>query len=493
VKAKIIFAILILLSTTFTSVAATEPFYSYTYDYWGEPVQAPHAFLPSVKLDGLELGIGHMNVPRDLFVSNEGNLYISDTGNNRIIALDNNFQNPVIFDSFESAQGTQTFNQPEGIFVTDNGDIFIADTGNSRIVHLRSDGSYVRTIGSPRADVIPDDFVFSPIKIAVDITGRIYVVARGVTQGIMMLDANGIFTGFMGASRVTPSVVDIFWRAVATEAQRERMLLFVPTEYNNITIDNEGFIFVTTDMLSYWDIMHAINARSRDDRVAPVRKLNPTGVDVMRREGFFPPVGDVEIDYMEHSLLADVDVAGNGIFSVLDRRKGRIFTYDSDGNLLFIFGGIGGSRLGTFRSPVAIERIGERILILDSMRAAITIFEPTEYGRMLIDAVILHRTGDYDAATEKWREVQERNLNSDLAYIGLGMSYMRQDMFSTALDQFRLGAMRERFSRAFQLYRREVIERNFGYISIGIVLISLIVVWNRKRKFKSNGKKVQYD
>jgi len=347
----------------------------------------------------------------------------------------------------------------------------------------------VRTIGAPVADIIPPDFVFQPSKLAVDEAGRIYIVATGVTQGIMLLDAYGIFRGFMGASRVTPSLIEIFWRAVATEAQRERMLLFIPTEYNNITIDDEGFLYVTTDKLTFWDINHAISARSRDDRVAPIRKLNPTGVDVLRREGFHPPVGDIDIDNLRQSLLVDVSVTDYGIYSVLDRRRGRVFTYDPDGNLLFIFGGTGGSRLGTFRDAVAIERIGDRILVLDSSRAIITIFDITEYGRLLKDAVILHRTGEYEASTEKWREVLRRNSNSDLAYVGMGMAYMRKDMFSTALNYFRLGSMRERYSRAFQLYRRVVTGQNFGWIAAMLFIPVGTFLFVRRRNGKLTGKR----
>lgn len=494
-KKKIVFILLIVSAFVFGNLPtkAQEPFFSYTYDYWGEPVPAPHAFLPSGRIDGLTLGIDHFSNPRDLFVADDGRLFIADTGNNRIVTLGNDLKSVEILESFETPDGTQTLNQPEGVFVTKEGELYIADTGNSRIIHLDNEGKYVRTIGRPEADIIPPDFVFSPVKLAVDNAGRIYVIATGVTQGIMMLDAYGIFRGFMGASRVTPGVMDIFWRAVATEAQRERMLLFVPTEYNNIAIDDEGFLYVTTDKLSYWDILHAVNARSRDDRVAPVRKLNPTGVDVLRREGFFPPIGDVEFDYMEQSQLVDVSVSDYGIYSVLDRRQGRIFTYDPDGNLLFVFGGLGGARLGTFRNPVAIERIGNQILVLDSMRASITLFDITEYGKLLKDAVVLHRTGDYEASTEKWREVLRRNSNSDLAYIGMGMAYMRKDDFSTALDHFRIGAMRERFSRAFQLYRREVIGRNFGLIALMLLVLFVTFVLIRRRNGKLTGKRPQYD
>lgn len=473
-----------------STAMAQDPFFSYTYDWWGEPVPSPHAYLPTKTLDGIMLDIGSFSNPRDIFVDHSNRLFIADTGNNRIVIVEHGTQIASIIDGFETQQGRETFNLPEGVFVTLEGHIYIADTENSRIVHLDQNQEFVRIIGAPAADIIPSDFVFNPSKLVVDTAGRLYVIARGVTQGIVEFDAQGIFRGFMGASRVTPSLTDIAWRAIATEAQRERMLLFIPTEYNSITIDNEGFLYVTTDTLTFWDIRAAVDGRMRDDRVAPVRKLNPTGFDVMRREGFFPPVGDVYFEYMEHSLLVDVDVYEHGIYSVLDARRGRIFTYDNDGNLLFVFGGAGSSRIGTFRNPVAIERIGRQILVLDATRATVTVFDLTEYGQMLKDAVILHRTGNYEESSELWAQVLKRNSNADLAYIGLGMSYMRQDQFGQAVDHFRLGTMRERFSRAFQLYRRQIIGDNFGLIVLTLISPVIITIIYKRLRRKSKKQEV---
>ena len=56
------------------------------------------------------------------------------------------------------------------------------------------------------------------------------------------------------------------------------------------------------------------------------------------------------------------------MYSLLDRRRGRIFTYDHEGNLLYIFGGLG-TQAGTFVTPVAIENIGNTIIVLDAYRA----------------------------------------------------------------------------------------------------------------------------
>ena len=90
-----------------------------------------------------------------------------------------------------------------------------------------------------------------------------------------------------------------------------------------------------------------------------IRRLTPAGKDILRREWYSPPMGDINVsDYMELSeitglsVLVDIIYRGNGVYSVLDQRRGRIFTYDDSGNLLYVFGGIGhGVGLFVRRSP----------------------------------------------------------------------------------------------------------------------------------------------
>jgi hypothetical protein len=43
----------------------------------------------------------------------------------------------------------------------------------------------------------------------------------------------------------------------------------------------------------------------------------------------------------------------NGMWSVVDSKRGKIYTYDSEGNLLFAFGDTG-EQLGHLKTPTAI-------------------------------------------------------------------------------------------------------------------------------------------
>lgn len=465
-------------------VHADDPYSNYTYDFWGTPVPAPAAYVPDKIIDGASLGIGSFNKPSDLFVGPGNKIYIADTGNNRIVVMNDDWKLVRIISSFNNEGSEDSFKNPTGLFVTQDENLYVADTDNSRIVHFDANGNFVREIGRPVSDIIPDDFKYYPTALVVDKAQRIYVVALGCNQGLIELDSEGDFVGYMGASKVQFNMVDYVWKMIATDEQREKMTNFVPTEYNNINIDNDGFIYVTTSGVSLEDIDYAINTRSKDDRYAPIRKLNPTGTDVLRRNGYFPPVGDIVFrsrGYAEsgNSQLYDVCIDDSGIYSVLDKKKGRIFTYDVDGNLLYIFGGIG-NRMGNFRDPVAVDVIDDNFAVLDFNLNQITVFRPTDYGKLVKEAVELHLTGRYDDSAAKWEQVLKYSANCELAYVGMGKAYLRKDEFRLAMKYFKLGNKRDYYSKAFDLYRQEVIGDNFGLVVLAL-LVLYIGSWVLKR------------
>ena len=58
------------------------------------------------------------------------------------------------------------------------------------------------------------------------------------------------------------------------------MKLFIPTVFNNLDIDSEGFIYTTTGMIDYSAIYSgAMDARKVN---TPVRRQNPSGDNVLK-------------------------------------------------------------------------------------------------------------------------------------------------------------------------------------------------------------------
>lgn len=55
--------------------------------------------------------------------------------------------------------------------------------------------------------------------------------------------------GYIGAPKVQYSLIQMLWRKISTEKQLSQMEQYVPTEYNNIAIDSEDFIYGTIGTL----------------------------------------------------------------------------------------------------------------------------------------------------------------------------------------------------------------------------------------------------
>jgi len=473
-KWLLMFPLAALLCGWAAPAALAAPYEGYNYSYWNEPEPAPVPYLPDRQITGQQVSAGPFNAPEDLFVTQDGHIYVADTGNNRIVRLDANWNVTRIIDSFDNNGKEDGFSAPSGLFVTGDGHLFVADTNNKRIVELTAEGELVRVIGPPEADVLPENFSYQPIKLVVDLAGRLYVVGRGVFDGIMQFNAGGTFTGFIGVNKVRYSPVELFWKTVLTREQRSKMVLFIPVEFNNVDIDEEGFIYATT---------------AEQNSTAPVKRLNPSGDDVLKRNGYRPPMGDTRWSFTSampgSSQIVAVTVDEKGIYSILDRTRGRVFTYDRDGKLMYIFG-LNGEQKGTFKIPVDIDMLGDQILVLDKGLNHIVVFRPTLYGKTVRDAVIYTEIGEEEKAIAAWRKALQMNSNLEIAYIGIGKAELRQGNNLEAMKNFRLGMHLDYYSRAFERYRKEFMWEHFGTIAGGLLAcVAVMIVAARIMKRKS--------
>ena len=370
-----------------------------------------------------------------------------------------------------SKVGTAFF-RPYDIFVDDDDTMYVCDYGHCRIVKISKDLKLLQIVDDPKDNTLDNEktkFIFKPKKMVVDDTGRLFVLAENINKGFMAFDPSGEFTGYIGANKVTFSAWDRFWKRFATEKQKEKMVNFVPTTYNNIALSTDGFFMATTDEYETSDL--------RDDEKQPIRKLNSQGSDILIRNGYNQPMGDIRVGtaagYTGPSKIIDATTLDNNTYFLIDRNRGRIFAYDSQGNLLYGFGGPG-NKEGYFQSPSAIDVIGRDLLILDYSANTLTVMTLTEYGKLINSAIETYQVGDYDGSAQYWEEVLKYNGNYTLAYIGIGRSLLRKDQYKEAMDYFKQAYDYDNYSKAFKLYRKEWIEDNIGWIFALVVVIILV-------------------
>ncbi|OWA37057.1 hypothetical protein B9G55_02995 [Saccharibacillus sp. O16] len=450
-------------------VAAGERQDSYNYSAWGKAVPAPAAYEATQLINGSEFGGTAFKEPSDLQVAEDGRVYVLDSGNNRIVILDDKFKPLHVIDGFKREGQADGFENPQGFYVTEDGQMFIADTGHARVVHLDAKGELVKIVEKPQSELLAADFQFKPLKVVVDPSDRIYVMAEGVFDGFMEFGSDGVFTSFIGANRVEVDPAEYLWKRLATREQRSRMVMFTPTEFTGFDIDDEGFIY----------------AASASRNGEPIKKLNAQGADILRRQGYYRPQGDMLYDNAKGpSRLIDIDVGDSDMYSVLDAKTGRVFTYNGDGYLLYVFGERG-NRLGQFDTPVAIERSGERMLVLDRALGEITQFDVTAYGSTLNEATRSYYIGDEERAAELFQQTAALNANLDYAYAGIGKALLRQDDYAQSAEYFKRSMDKDGYSKAFLLHRKELMRQHFSWIMTTLLLgaaVLAVVHFARKRK-----------
>ncbi|MCR5278976.1 MAG: NHL repeat-containing protein [Lachnospiraceae bacterium] len=467
VKRKLIVAAAVLATAVMATPAtahAEVPYETYCYNYYSEGVAQPHVYLYDSTLSFSEFEKGLKN-PQDMFIK-RGNIYIADTDNSRIVKTDE--AGEMLLEITEASGSSDLLSKPQGVFVAEDGHIFVADSGNGRIVEYDGEGNYIRAIGRPVTDLIDDSVAYIPQKVVVDNDGRIYVTAYGINMGLIEFDMEGNFQSFMGAAQVSVSPFEYIWKHYfSTKEQRARMATIVPTEYSNIFVDKDNFIYATIGNLSREDMMNGADA---------VRRLNPTGKDILRRLGHYPINGDqYQSKDGNWSSFTDVTATDYGCYFILDNANGKVFGYDYDGNSLFVFGR-NGYREGNVQNAVAIGANADasKLYILDYKLNSILIYKITEYGEHLLSALRLNDLGNSEGSIAEWREVLRLNGNSEFAYTGLGKNFLAEGDYVKAMAYFKSGNNRKYYSKALYYHRKELMEQNFGRIMLIIAIVVLI-------------------
>ena len=239
----IVLCMVIVLALPMAALAAEDGYatsYTYTYDYWADIRESPDAYRVEQVLYSADLGLEvPMSKPQSLFVQGR-DLYICDTGNNRILhtrRVGDRFALIRVIDAVKGAQ-PETFNTPSDVAVDAQGNLYVCDTNNNRVVMMDAQLNFVREFLKPSDSTFDQNLSFLPRRLAVDSSGRVFVLATNVNKGLVKFEADGTFTGFIGANPVTVNMWDYIWKTFfTTKAQRAQQESFVPTEYESVCID----------------------------------------------------------------------------------------------------------------------------------------------------------------------------------------------------------------------------------------------------------------
>ncbi len=504
-------------TTLVTTVAnADEPYTGYNYDWWGDPVPSQNGYVVDQIYTGNDMGAGSLTEPGDMFFSDNEDLYIADTAykadgatdsmKGRIVVTDSDFNLKFTVESLDFSEvqewydlkGSELnsgaisqsdynkytnayFNGPSGVFVDTTEDydvIYVADNANDRVVqfivdeigddeHKTSVGKVQMVYTRPESSMYDSSITFNPDKVLVDAAKNVYICIKSITKGAVVFSKEGDFNGYFGANRVEATgevIMNAFWKLIFNREQAKRMRRSVPVEISNFDIDDDNFIYTVTE--------------SKTVTTDVLKKLNSAGTNIFTNLGYSDyTFGDALTKYYRNktytSQITDVDIGDNGVINLLDVATGRVFQYDDECQLLFIFGGIGQQK-GTFTTPNAVESLGDKIYVLDGRKASVTVFKQTEFGAIVHNAITLFNKGKYEEAREPWEEAIRRDSNYWLAYIGLGNAYLNEGDYETAMKYFYYNS-KTGYNDAFKSWRMNFIRDNFTLFAAIIILLLLAI------------------
>ncbi|MCM1305517.1 MAG: YIP1 family protein [Butyrivibrio sp.] len=443
-------ALLILAAALLTGirVKAQTPYYTWTQGPNGYMVHTQDAYEPDTLLNpGLKS-------PEDLFCY-QGRLYVADTGNARVVVIENG--------EIAREITSEYFSAPSGLAVTDDY-LYVADRGAKEILVFDHQGNLFTRIGKPREKIFGENTAFSPTKISVDKRGNLYVISEGSTSGVMQLSIEGSFLGYFGANRTNTSLMMILQRTFFTQEQLDKLFKNVPSSVTNIAVDDLGLMYTVTQ------------GQNAAEQGQSIRKLSIAGADLISPDVY-------------SSTFADVAVDGNLNIYAIDS-YGTIYEYDSYGNPIFAFGYIDSEmqRIGLVSSAAAIDVSEDgKLYVLDQGKGIIQEYRPTDFAVRVHQGLSDYMNGKYAEAEENWRSINQVNTAFLFSYEALAKASFKRQDYGEAMDYYKIAGNVSGYSQSYWYARNEWIEDNLGkaiLVLIGVwILIRLVRRLNARKHF----------
>lgn len=445
------FAILLLLAFVSCSAAqAGIPYYTLTVGMDGTLVETQSAYEPvrtMVNFDGETL-----SKPNDMVLGPDGNLYIADTGNKRILVIAKNGT------YVKSIGDKSTLSSPMGVFVDDKLNVYVADEGEKSVLLFDEAGNLIKSYDRPTHPIFGEDMAYKPNKVAVDKIGNLYITSTGNYSGIIKMKADGTFIGYFGANTTKVSFLTAIKKLLYTDEQFARSVPnTIPISIKGLCLDEKGMVYTV----------------SQSTDANAVRRLNVAGNDNLRPEYT-----------IEEPTCIAVSAAGSIIVA---NAKGEILEMTSEGRLLFLTSATMHSsiRKGLFQgvSGIAVDT-DHQLFVLDRMLGNVQVLSPTEFADTVHGAFSLFQNGQYMASKELWTDVKRMNSLFSYASVGLGEALFREGSFQEAMPSFRHGGDKTGYSDAYWEVRADWLHKNLGIVlsaaASAVLLVALLKFIQRK-------------
>lgn len=434
---SVLFLAAVVLFSDCLVVKADSPYKTYTIDGYGDVSETQTAYLPYKTIT--KIGEEAMLAPTDMCITEDQLIYVLDGGNKRVLVS-------TIDGEFVKAFGSDILVNPMGIYVTDDHTVYVADKDASKIFVFDEAGTLITSYGKPDHPLYGETLAFLPLKIVVNDAGTMYVICESNTNGIVEISPveNGTFLGYFGTNSTKASLWKIMWRAIQTKEQRAKSVSNIPSTPDNMAIDEKGLIYTVT----------------RGEKNNTLKRLNIAGGNMIKPDSYDDVPAAVAVGNHDNAFVVSA--------------QGFIYEYNNEGELLFAFGGSddGQSRIGlsTKISAIQVDK-NDRIYTLDTDKAEIQIYEPTEFTKYLHNALYLFSKGRYTESKEPLEKVLTMNNLFDYANMAMGKALYQEENYEAAIEYSKLAKDADGYSDSFWELRNMWLKRNLTFIIIGILVI----------------------
>ena len=429
--------------------------------------------------------IGKQAVSRlnDVCTDENGFVYLLDDAS-RIVILDRQYQLAGEIGELKKGEETYSYAGANSLYVHTDGTIIICDTENARVLHCDKAGTLLDIQALPDSPLIPEDYNYRPLHAVVDSRNYLYVLSDGSYYGMILYAPDRSFLGFYGANQTTNGIMgalkSIWDRVFVNNTKKSNSARKLPYVFVDVTVGG-GFVYTAT---GYTD---------KTNNKGQIKKLSPgTGENIFRSEDINFTDDEINTTYRDGQELdqniVSIAVDDNGFIYCLDATYGRVLLYDSEKHMLTAFGaGMGsGTQKGSFTAAHAIALNGSDVLVADSTKCTLTVFQETTYGQQVKNLQTLTISGEYLQAKEGWQQVLKQDRNFQAAYTGLARAYFTEGDYETALEYARAGYDREAYALAFEFVRQSFIDRHFWLLFLGVLLLAggvtaVVIVCRRKQ------------
>lgn len=434
-------AVGLLLDLRPMTAQADAPYKTYTVDGYGYVTETQTAYLPYETIT--KIGEESLAGPTDFTLLDDGYMYILDSGNKRVVVSDMEANLVTTF-------GEDTLVNPRGMYVTAEHICYVADRDAKQIFVFDENGELIRSYGRPTEAMYGETQDFLPVKIVVNDAGTMYVICESNTNGIVEISPveGGTFLGYFGTNSTNASLWNIIWRSIQTDAQRAKSQSNIPATPDNMAIDEKGLIYTVT----------------RGEELDTLKRLNIAGVNMIEPDAYEEVPAAVAVGNHDNVFVAS--------------QMGYIYEYNNEGNLLFVFGGSddGQQRIGLSTKVEAIQiSTDDKIYVLDSDKAQIQVYEPTEFTGYLHTALYLFSKGRYSESKEPLQQVLQMNNLFDYANMAMGKALYKEENYEEALKYARLAKDFDGYSDSFWEIRNVWLKHNLTAVVIILIVLFVLV------------------